>query len=204
VFVPEHYRQRDQRALLEAMRANAFATIISADAHGAPSATWIPFVIEGSPERPVIFGHMARANEQWRTWTAQTPLLALFQGPHHYISPSWYEPAPHVPTWNYLAVQVRGRPRLLEDGAEVEAMLDRLVKQFEAQRESPWELGDQPADYRSRQAGGIVGFELLIEEIAGAWKLSQRASAADRAGVIAGLRSEGGDQALAIAALMGG
>ena len=204
LFVPEHYRQGDQRELLEAMRANAFATIISADARGAPSATWIPFVIEGTPQRPVIFGHMARANEQWRTWTAQTPLLALFQGPHHYISPSWYEPAPHVPTWNYVAVQVRGRPRLLEDAAEVEAMLDRLVKQFESERRTPWELGAQPADYRTRQAAAIVGFELLVEEITGAWKLSQRACAADRSGVVAGLRAQGGDQALAIAALMGG
>jgi len=204
LFVPEQYRQGDPRALLEAMRANAFATIISADAHGAPSATWIPFVIEGTPERPVIFGHMARANGQWRSWTVQTPLLALFQGPHHYISPSWYEPAPHVPTWNYLAVQVRGRPRLLEDGAEVEAMLDRLVKQFESERPTPWELDAQPADYRARQAAAIVGFELIIEKISGSWKLSQRASAGDRAGAIAGLRSEGGDQALAIAALMDG
>jgi transcriptional regulator len=204
LFVPEHYRQRDQWALLEAMRANAFATIISADAHGAPSATWIPFVIEGTPERPVIFGHMARANEQWRTWTAQTPLLALFQGPHHYISPSWYEPAPHVPTWNYVAVQVRGRPRLLEDATEVEAMLERLVKHFESERPTPWELGAQPAEYRARQAAAIVGFELLAEEITGAWKLSQRASAGDRGGAIAGLQAEGGDQALAIAALMGG
>ena len=127
LFVPEHYRQRDEPALFEAMRVNAFATIISAGADGAPAATWIPFLIEGTPQRPVIFGHMARANDQWRSWSARTPLLALFQGPHHYISPSWYEPAPHVPTWNYLAVQVRGRPRLLEDGAEVEAMLDRLV-----------------------------------------------------------------------------
>jgi transcriptional regulator len=204
LFVPEHYRQGDQGELLEAMRANAFATIISADARGAPSATWIPFLIEGTPERPVIYGHMARANDQWRSWTAQTPLLALFQGPHHYISPSWYEPAPHVPTWNYVAVQVRARPRLLEDDVEVEAMLERLVEQFESERPTPWELGAQPADYRARQAAAIVGFELMIEEITGAWKLSQRAGAGDRAGAIAGLRAEGGDQALAIAALMGG
>ena len=205
LFVPEHYRQGDQRALVEAMRDNAFATIISADSGGAPSATWIPFLIEGTPERPVIFGHMARANDQWRSWTAQTPLLALFQGPHHYISPSWYEhPAPHVPTWNYVAVAVRGRPRLLGDAAEVEAMLDRLVEQFESARAAPWELGAQPADYRARQAAGIVAFELMIEEITGAWKLSQRAGLADRSGAIAGLRAQGGDQALAIAALMDG
>lgn len=204
MFVPEHYRQHDQRALLEAMRANAFATIISADSDGAPSATWIPFLIEGTPQRPVIFGHMARGNDQWRSWTAQTALLALFQGPHHYISPSWYEPAPNVPTWNYVVVQVRGRPRLLGDAAEVEAMLDRLVTQFESARPAPWELAAQPADYRARQAAAIVGFELLVEDIAGAWKLSQRAGAADRGGAIAGLRAQGGDQALAIAALMGG
>lgn len=204
MFVPEHYRERDAAVLFAALRAHAFATVISAGAGGAPMATWIPFVIEGTAEQPVIFGHLARANDQWRSWSAGTPLLALFQGPHHYISPSWYESAANVPTWNYVAVQVRGRPRLLADAAEVEAMLDRLVAQFESAREAPWELADQAAGYRAQQAAGIVGFELMIEEITGAWKLSQRASAADRAGAIAGLRACGGDDALALVRLMSG
>ena len=204
MFVPEHYRERDATVLFAALRAHAFATIISAEEGGAPRATWIPFVIEGTPARPVIFGHLARLNDQWRTWNPDTPMLALFQGPHHYISPSWYSSAPNVPTWNYLAVQVRGRPRLLEDQVEVEAMLGRLVAQFEAGRETPWKLADQPARYRSGMARGIVGFELLIEEITGAWKLSQSKSAADREGAIAGLRATGGDDALAVARLMGG
>jgi transcriptional regulator len=203
VFVPEHYRQRDPQALFDALRANAFATIISAGPGGAPAASWIPFVIEGTPEQPIIFGHLARANDQWREWTAATPLLALFQGPHHYISPAWYESEPHVPTWNYLAVQVRGRPRLLEQPAEVEAMLERLVSQMESTRERPWQLASMPASYRAQQAAAIVGFELIVAEIAGAWKLSQRADAPDRAGAIAGLRATGGEDALAIASLMG-
>lgn len=204
MFVPEHYRQRDAAALFEAMRAHAFATIISADQHGAPAASWIPFLIEGTPQQPVIFGHLARANGQWREWTAQTLLLALFQGPHHYISPAWYDSEPNVPTWNYVAVQVRGRPRLLEEPSEVEAMLDRLVASLESAREEPWQLAAQPAAYRAAQAGGIVGFELIVEQITGAWKLSQRASAGDREGAIAGLRAAGGDDALAVARLMAG
>jgi transcriptional regulator len=204
VFVPGHYHQRDARALFEAMRAHAFATIISAGGDGAPAASWIPFVIEGTAQQPMIFGHLARANDQWRSWTADTPLLALFQGPHHYISPSWYQSAPNVPTWNYMAVQVRGRPRVLDDPAEVEAMLERLVGQLESAREAPWQLADQPAPYRAAQAAGIVGFELIVEQITGAWKLSQRASAPDREGAIAGLRAAGGDDALAIARLMAG
>jgi transcriptional regulator len=204
VFVPEHYRQRDHQALFEAMRANAFATIISTGPGGAPAASWIPFVIEGTPQQPLIFGHLARANDQWREWTAATPLLALFQGPHHYVSPAWYETQPNVPTWNYLSVQVRGHPRLLEQPGEVEAMLERLVSQMEATRERPWQLSSLPAPYRAQQAAGIVGFELIVEEITGAWKLSQRAGAPDRAGAIAGLRAAGGDDALAIASLMGG
>jgi transcriptional regulator len=204
VFVPEHYRQRDRQALFDAMRANAFATIISTGPGGAPAASWIPFVIEGTPQQPLVFGHLARANDQWRGWTASTPLLALFQGPHHYISPAWYESAPHVPTWNYLAIQLRGHPRLLEQPAEVEAMLERLVAQMESTRERPWQLSSMPPSYRAQQAAGIVGFELIVEEITGAWKLSQRADAPDRAGTIAGLRATGGDDALAIASLMSG
>lgn len=186
------------------MRAHAFATIISAEEGAGPRATWIPFLIEGTPARPVIFGHLARMNDQWRVWNGGTPVLALFQGPHHYISPSWYAGGPNVPTWNYLAVQVRGRPRLLEDQVEVEAMLGRLVAQFEAGRETPWKLVEEPARYRSAMARGIVAFELLIEEISGAWKLSQSKSAADREGAIAGLRATGGDDALAVAQLMSG
>jgi len=202
LFVPEHYRERGATELFEAMRAHAFATIISADAEGAPSATWIPFVVEGEPERPVIFGHLARANPQWTSWHPATPLLALFQGQHHYVSPSWYASTPNVPTWNYLAVQVRGRPRVLEDPLEVEAMLERLVGQFEAGRDPVWELRDQPADYRARMARGIVAFELLIDEITGAFKLSQSKTAADRGGAIAGLERCAGDDAAAIALLM--
>jgi len=204
VFVPEHYRQRDAGVLFEAMRAHPFATIISAGDDGAPAASWIPFVIEGTPQQPVVFGHLARQNDQWRQWGAGTPLLALFQGPHHYISPAWYDSEPNVPTWNYVAVQVRGRPRLLEEPVEVEAMLDRLVAALESTREQPWQLAAQPAAYRARQAGGIVGFELIVEQVTGAWKLSQRASAPDREGAIAGLRAAGGDDALAIARLMAG
>jgi transcriptional regulator len=202
LFVPEHYWERRATELFEAMRANAFATIVSASTDGAPAATWIPFVVEGEPERPVIYGHLARANPQWTTWHPATPLLALFQGPHHYVSPSWYASSPNVPTWNYLAVQVRGRPRVLEDPREVEAMLERLVAQFEADREPAWELRDQPSDYRERMARGIVAFELLIDEIAGAFKLSQSKNAIDRAGAIAGLERCAGDDAGAIAQLM--
>jgi len=202
LFVPEHYRERGATELFEAMRAHAFATIISADADGASTATWIPFVVEGEPKRPVIFGHLARANPQWTSWHPATPLLALFQGPHHYVSPSWYASTPNEPTWNYLAVQVRGRPRVLEDPHEVEAMLERLVGQFEAGRDPAWELRDQSADYRARMARGIVAFELLIDEITGAFKLSQSKSAADRAGAIAGLERCAGDDAAAIALLM--
>ncbi len=184
------------------MRANAFATVISAGAGGAPAATWIPFLIEGDARRPVVFGHMARANPQWRDWDQATPLLALFQGPHRYISPSWYASGPNVPTWNYVAVQVSGTPRRLDDRDEVEAMLERLVAQFEGAREHPWLLADQPAGYRTQMAAGIVAFELVIEQIEGAWKLSQRAAPGDREGAIAGLLAEPGEQAQAIAALM--
>ncbi len=204
MYIPEHYRERDAATLFAAMRAHAFATIISAGGDGVPAASWIPFVIEGAPERPVIYGHLARANPQWRSWTAATQLLALFQGPHHYISPSWYRSEPNVPTWNYLAVQVRGRPRVLEDPVEVEAMLNRLVRQAESGRDPRWELLEQPEAYRAEMAAGIVGFELLVDEIAGAWKLSQSRGAADREGVVAGLRADGGDDAVAIARLMGG
>jgi transcriptional regulator len=205
LYVPPPYRPPGRDALVGLARRCAFATVVSATADGRPEATWIPFLIEGTVESPRVYGHMARANRQWRSWTSETPLLAVFQGPHHYISPRWYATSPNVPTWNYLMVQVRGRPRLLDphaDEAEVVDMLHRLVDQFEGGGPEAWQLASQPESFVAELSKGIAAFELLVDDIDGVWKLSQAKEEADRAATIAALDALGGDHATQIATWM--
>ena len=127
--------------------------------------------------------------------------LVVFQGPESYISPSWYpskeEHGRVVPTWNYVVVQVRGRPRLIEDAEWIRAHVEALTEEQESRRSTPWKVTDAPERFISGLIGSIVGIEIEIEQIEGKWKVSQNRSAADRKGVKAGLRREGGNAAMA-------
>jgi len=125
----------------------------------------------------------------------------IFWGPHAYVSPSWYEAQPSVPTWNYATVHAYGRPRLVEGGEALRALLARLVEENEAGFESPWRM-DLPKAYEDRMIQGIVGFEIEIGRLEGKFKLSQNRDATDRASVARQLRAGGDDDAAGIARLM--
>ena len=140
---------------------------------------------------------MARANPHWRCLDGATRALAVFSGPHAYVSPRWYE-REGVPTWNYVAVHAEGAPRLLEDPAAVRELLARLTDTHDG----PGGFEALPRDLVARMARGIVAFELPIERLTGKAKLSQNKTAGDRAGVIAGLEAQGEPHALEVAALL--
>ncbi|MFM8584765.1 MAG: FMN-binding negative transcriptional regulator, partial [Planctomycetaceae bacterium] len=140
-------------------------------------------------ERDVVAGHLAQANPQAAQLTSGES-LAIFQGPHAYISPAWYATAPAVPTWNYTAVHVTGIARRLSSERTAE-LVDHLVSKYEASRSNPWP-NELPEEYRERMLAGIVGFELPLQRIEGKFKLSQNRSSADQAGVAQGLAREGG------------
>ena len=144
-----------------------------------------------------LYGHVARANPHWRCLDGATRALAVFSGPHAYVSPRWYE-REGVPTWNYVAVHAEGAPRLLEDPAAVRELLARLTDTHDG----PGGFAALPQDLVARMAHGIVAFELPIERLTGKAKLSQNKTAGDRAGVIRGLEGQGDSQALEIAALL--
>jgi transcriptional regulator len=153
---------------------------------GVPFASHLPFIVEpDAGENGMLIAHMARANGQWQDFAINTEVLVIFQGPHAYVSPSLYETHPSVPTWNYLAVHVYGRPRIIEDEAAVRAILHRLVDQHEAP-DSGWRM-ESAEGYVGRMLRSIVAFELEITRIEGKAKLSQNRDATDQHNVAASL-----------------
>ena len=147
----------------------------------------------------VLRAHLARANPQIAALQAAEEageeVLAVFQGPQAYISPGWYaSKAEHgrvVPTWNYLIVQIRGVPRVIDDADWLRGQVDALTDRHEAGRTDPWAVADAPDAFVAAQLRGIVGVEIAATRVIGKWKTSQNRPAADRAGVIAGLSAEG-------------
>jgi transcriptional regulator len=132
--------------------------------------------------------------------------LAIFAGPQHYISPTWYpekqETGRVVPTWNYVVVHAYGHLKVIEDGAWLMAHLESLVKDHEEGLPVPWRIGDAPASYIASQVKGIVGLEMVIERLEGKWKVSQNRSEADRSGVARGLAELNTEESLAMKALV--
>ena len=197
-YIPRHFRFDDPEALERFVAENAFGTLVSAGAGGL-SVSHIPFLPErGADGRLRLLGHVARANAHWQALESAGEVLAIFAGPHAYVSPGWYESHPSVPTWNYAVVHARGPARLLPPG-ELPALLDRLSRTYEDGRASPWRMEALPPDFTSKLVEAIVGFEIVVETLEGKFKLSQNRSARDREGVAAALEAEGHE---AIAALM--
>jgi len=172
LYRPTHFRVDDEETLLAFMGAHAFGTLVCAGAAGL-HVSHIPFVPERGPDGRVrLLGHMARANGQWEALASATHVLAIFQGPHAYVSPSWYADHPSVPTWNYSVVHAHGRVRPLED-AELHALLERLSRTYEGDRPRAWRMQEQPADFLAKMKRAIVGFEMAVEKLEGKFKLSQ-------------------------------
>ena len=201
MYNPKHFQVDDLAELHAMLEQFSFATLVTQH-DGAPFATHLPLQLDRS-RGPLgaLIGHVSRANPQWQHLAAGQPALAIFQGPHAYISPSWYRSAPNVPTWNYLAAHATCAARIVDDPAEQRAMLARLVDSNEAGFEHPWRM-DLPDEYMDRMLRGIVGFELAIERLEGKHKLSQNRSADDRAGVIAALASSPDPLAASVGDLM--
>ena len=201
MYLPSHFAETDTACIHDLMRRNSFATIVT-QAGEAPFATHMPVLLhaERGPLGTLV-SHMARANEQWRHFADGREVLVIFHGPHAYVSPSWYEKRPAVPTWNYAAVHAYGVPRIIEDATSLRTMLRELVQHFEANREQPWgaELTDE---YLDKLSPGIVGLEIAITRLEGKFKLSQNRSAADKAGVIVALAQSPDQTAREVAELM--
>ena len=184
MYVPEHFRLRQDAEAVAFMRANPFAILVSTTDDG-PFATHLPLFVRAVEEKIILHGHVARANPHWRYLQQQPLCLAIFHGPHSYISPSNYAARESVPTWNYAAVHVYGNARLFSTEPEVHAMLGELIETFEPAYRMQWEELSQK--YRENMLRQIVGFEIVATRIEGKFKLSQNRTREDQANVIASL-----------------
>jgi len=198
IYIPKHFSEPDTARLHALIRAENFGTLISNGAEGI-EVSHLPFLLDAG--RNVLRAHMARGNPQWKSLVSGAEVVAVFHGPHHYISPAWYANHPSVPTWNYAVVHVTGRPRLIEDRGQLEAMARDLVENHEALSAAPWRM-DLPPDYQDKMISGIVGFEIDIARMDGKFKLSQNRLAADQPLVAHALEKIGSDNARGVAALM--
>ncbi len=189
MYVPKLFAMADRAEQIAFIRANGFATLVTVGDDGVPEAGHIPLHLEpeGPDGQPWLYGHLARSNPQWQMFDGTRPALAIFHGPHAYISPLWYRSTPNVPTWNYEAVHAIGRPHVIEDDAQAVTLLQRLSADYEPE----WRPMALEADYLARQVRGIVTFALPVQRLEGKRKMGQNRTAEDAAGAIAGLRSTG-------------
>lgn len=202
MYTPPAFRMDDREAILRTIRASRLASLVTATAEGLVATPLPLFLDEAEGGQGVIYGHLARANPQWRL----PPLgeaMAVFMGPDAYVSPSWYatkqETGKVVPTWNYVAVHAYGTPEFFGDADRLLDVVSRLTDLHERPRAEPWAVGDAPPAFTAAQLRGIVGLRMPITRIEGKQKMSQNRNAEDRAGVIEGLSASGrpGDRAVA-------
>lgn len=195
MYIPKHFNENDAEKLAAFIDEYAFGVLVTVS-EGRPFASHIPFLYERESGR--LLGHVARANPQWRHFSDGADVMVLFQGPHAYISPSWYL-APGVPTWNYAVAHVYGSARALDDPSGIKDIVERLTEKYERNNRPPW----MPA-YDQGRLQAIVGIQIRIKEVQGKFKLSQNRSAADRAAVVSRLEATGSENDAALARLMRG
>jgi transcriptional regulator len=194
LYTPRAFGTADPATIARLIDEHPFATLIT-PGDPEPAISHLPLQHRAAGgKRGLLLGHMAKANPHWRRF-ASAASVAIFQGPHTYVSPSWYaEPAAAVPTWNYAVAHVHGRVELIDE-AETRALLDEMIGRYEAGRPNPWRLQLEGRPL-SAMLQAIVGFRLAIERVDVKLKLSQNRSLEDRERVIAALRGDGGKDAL--------
>jgi len=195
MYLPSHFEERDPERLRRFIREHPFGTLVTLTTTGL-DANHIPFLLlaDTTSAAATLHGHIARANPLWRDLVPDSRALVIFHGPDSFISPSWYpskrDTAKVVPTWNYAVVHAHGALRVVDDVMWLRSHVEALTQEHEGPRETPWAVGDAPADYVDKLLGGIIGIEISVTRLAGKWKVSQNRSAADRAGVVEGLERE--------------
>lgn len=201
MYTPGHFRVENRADITAVIRANRFATLVTTGQNGL-AASHLPFLYEeSSGPHGKLIAHMARANEQWRDFSASVDVLVIFQGEHGYISPTWLATQPSVPTWNYEIVHAYGTPQLVEDGERVADLLDATVRAYEP-GDSSYQTKHLPAGYVEKMSKAIVAFEIPVTRLEAKFKLSQNRSRQDVQGVIQALEKSNDPSSLRLAASM--
>ena len=208
MYNPSHFQEKDLGTLHDLITRHPLAALVTLASDGI-NASHIPLLHDLSTgPLGTLRGHVAKANPQWRDLAPAVRALAIFTGPQHYISPSWYpakaEHGKVVPTWNYVVVHAHGPMRVIEDREWLRNNVRELTAAQEASFDNPWRIEDAPAGYIDGLLSAIVGIEMTVEKLEGKWKASQNRAAADRLGVVTGLRGlhtpEGGEMAEVVSA----
>lgn len=171
MYIPTYFKVTDEVVSYEIIKEHSFATLFSQH-NGMPFATHLPLLL--NKDNSYLYGHFARPNPQWIDIKNQV-VLAIFHGPHCYISPSWYETNKAVPTWNYVTVHVYGEVELVEDESELISSLHEMVLKYETP-ESSYKLQNVDTEFLAGMNKGVQGFKIKINRIEGKAKFSQNHS----------------------------
>ncbi|HEX9533905.1 MAG TPA: FMN-binding negative transcriptional regulator [Stellaceae bacterium] len=201
VYLPPAFTEARAEILVEHIERYDFGLLVS---HGSAGlvASHIPFLIERDGGRLHLQGHLARPNPQVADLARGGEVLAIFHGPHAYVSPNWYASGPSVPTWNYVDVHAYGTVQLVEDDYWLRRFLVRLSERHEARNPQAWRMQGLPDGYVETMLKGIIGLDIAVTRLEGKYKLSQNRPATDRPGVIAALEAQSDHDARAVAKLM--
>lgn len=196
MFIPDIYKNENQEEINDFLDKNSFGILIN-QTDGKLWATHIPLVLDINKNgKQILFGHISKENPQWKSFADNDEILAIFSGPHSYISSSWYDHE-NVPTWNYIAVHVYGKIKIIEGEAVIES-LKKLVDKYEQKSENPIRIEDL-SKKTMRQTNGIVAFEIEINEIQAQHKLSQNRDNKNKDNIILQLKKTQSPEANAIA-----
>lgn len=198
MYIPKLYREEDRGKILEFLRQNDFATLVTYDGE-KPVASHLLMGIVEDGESLFVDGHMSRANPHWKTFDANPEALVIFQGAHTYISPTWYNHV-NVPTWNYQSVHLYGRPGIITDYDRAYTLLKRLVDRYEPS--SHYEMETLPRDFVEKEIRGIVAFQIEVTRIEANYKLSQNRKDEDYSNIIRQLEKRTDDLSHGVAEAM--
>jgi transcriptional regulator len=177
MYLPKKFQVEDQKLILQVIEEYSFATVIS-ESQGSIQAGHLPLYVEKTDEDLFLVGHMARGNPQWKSFEEGKQVLCIFNGPHSYISPTFYVEPLNVPTWSYVTVHAGGTAATIHDKSELEKILETTVQKYESQKENPWRY-ELPEDFNAKLVKAIVGFKIKIEKLEAKFKLGQNRNEAD-------------------------
>ncbi len=200
MYLPKHYDVTDRQQLHDFIKGNGFGILFSGNGP-EPVASHLPFILdESAGEQGILLSHMAGANRQWRHADGQQ-VLTVFQGPHTYVSPTWYQDPETVPTWNYVAVHVYGILKVVQDQERIQNILARITDYYEASLPQPWQA-EFTSEYAQQMVKRIVAFEIEIDKMQGKWKLNQNHPEERRRRVVDVLKTMPDDNSRGIVTLM--
>lgn len=199
MYIPKYFKVTNAEEIWNFVQENSFGTVVTTE-QGKPIATHLPLGFNKKDDHYYITGHFAYGNPQWRTFEACEDVLVMFQGPHAYISSSWYS-RENVPTWNYQAVHMYGKASMLEKD-ELAEELTIMLEKYEKHRDNPVLWDKLSPKLLERELKGIVGFKIKVEDIQAAYKLSQNRNETDYMNIIEQLQNEENPNAKQMAELM--